>query len=230
LAEGVVVSPLRRARPDTVGRAGSAPPANRRERSLPPAKKRTFRVPEIVLGVFIVAGCALGAVLWQRSTNETSTVVVASRHIARGSVIGPDDLRGAAVGGETSAMISGSSAKALLGKIALVDIDPNAPLTLSMLTDDQPLGPAEALTGVALQPGDMPPDLAPGDQVRVVVTGRADATGVSTTAILDDAAVVWSVDQADDASSTIVTVRGPLAIASAVAAAADVRLVRVDGG
>jgi len=180
----------------------------RAPRSLPSTTKRTFRLPEVVLGVLLVAGCALGAVLWQRSADSTSTVVVASRPIARGSVIGPDDLRGAQVGGETSAMIAGESAHALLGKVALVDIDTNVPMSLSLLSDAQPLAVNEALTGMALKPGDYPPDLAADDYVRILVTGRPDATGSATTTLVDEPAVVWAVEDSPDGTATIVTVRG----------------------
>jgi len=185
-------------------------------------------MPEVVLGVLLVAGCALGAVLWQRSANSTSTVVVASRPIARGSIIGADDLRGAQVGGETSAMIAGESAHALLGKVALVDIAANVPMSLSLLADTQPLGENEALSSMALEAGDYPPDLAADDHVRILVTGRPDATGSAVTTLVDEGALVWSVEDSPDGASTIVTVRGSLSLATSIAAADQIDLVRVE--
>jgi hypothetical protein len=195
---------------------------------LPSTTKRSFRLPEVVLGVLLVAGCALGAVLWQRSADSTTTVVVASRPIARGSIIGPDDLRGAQVGGETSAMIAGDSAHALLGKVALVDIAANVPMSLSLLSDTQPLGADEALSSMALKAGDYPPDLAADDHVRILVTGRPDATGSAVTTLVDEGALVWSVEESPDGASTIVTVRGSLALATSIAAADQIDLVRVE--
>ena len=181
-----------------------------------------------MLGVLLVAGCALGAVLWQRSADSTTTVVVASRPIARGSVIGPDDLRGAQVGGETSAMISGESAHALLGKVAVVDIDVNVPMSLSLLSDAQPLAANEALTSMSLTPGEYPPDLAADDHVRILVTGRPDATGSTITTLIEEGALVWSVADSADGASTIVTVRGSLSLATAIASADEIDLVRVE--
>ena len=252
MADGVAVSSSRRDRtsddahaqlagpsstapsPGAVARhaAGSgsrrSPSASKSVRSLPSATKRSFRLPEVVLGVLLVAGCALGAVLWQRSADSTTTVVVASRPIARGSIIGPDDLRGAQVGGETSAMISGESAHALLGKVALVDIAANVPMSLSLLSDSQPLGVDEALTSMALKPGDYPPDLAADDTVRILVTGRPDATGSAVTTLVDEGALVWAVDESADGAATIVTIRGSLSLATAIAAANEINLVRVE--
>jgi hypothetical protein len=205
-------------------------PAARKLRPLPPVNKRSFRLPEVVLGVLLVAGCALGAVLWQKSTSSTTTVVVAARSIPRGTVIGPDDLRGAQVGGETSAMISGDSAHALLGKVALVDIGVDVPMTLTVLTDAAALGADEALTSMALRSGEFPPDLAANDDVRILVTGRPDATGNAVTSLLDEGASVWSVEESADGVSTVVTVRGSLALATSIAAADATRLVRVEAG
>lgn len=220
-------------------------------RSLPSVNRRSFRLPEVVLGVFLVAGCALGAVLWQKSADTTTTVVVAGRRISRGSVIGAGDLRGAQVGGETSAMIAGQSAHALLGKIAVIDIDVDVPITPTLLTDARALTIDEALTSMALAPGHLPPDLATNDTIRIVVTGPSAAVGgsggsggsggtggsgatggggggaIDVTLLLDQPAVVWSVDKSPDGVSTIVTLRGSLSLSTAIAAADEIRLVRV---
>ena len=214
-----------------------APPGGR---SLPSVNRRSFRLPEVVLGVFLVAGCALGAVLWQKSAETTTTVVVASHRIPRGSVIGAGDLRGAQVGGETSAMIAGHSAHALLGKIAVVDIDIDVPITPTLLTDARSLAVDEALTSMALAPGHLPPDLATNDMIRIVVTGPSAVPGVGgsvggsvgggsidVTVLLDQPAVVWSVEKSPDGVSTIVTLRGSLSLSTAIAAADEIRLVRV---
>ena len=198
-------------------------------RSLPSPGKRSVRVPEVVLGVLLVAGCAFGAVAWQQATNRTTTVVVARRHITRGSVIGVEDLRGAQVGGETGAMIAGADARLLLGKVATVDIETAVPLTPTLVTDAAPLDIDEALSSVALEPGQFPPDLAPGDQVRIIVTTTTGAGGAVTASLIEGVAAVWAVDPAADGRTTVVTVRGPIEIGTAVAAAEHVRLLRVQG-
>ena len=229
MAERLAVAPTRPATTEGNDVAGARRAGRDRRSVVPITPKRTFRLPEVVLGVMLVAGCALGAVLWQRSTNTTETFVVAARSIDRGTVITAEDLRGAEMGGETSTLIAGSDARALVGQVAVVDIAEGAPMSVSLLVDEQPLAADEALTSMALEPGQAPPDLALNDRVRVVVTSASDGTGAVLTTMLDATAVVWSVGQSQDGISTVVTVRGPLSLATDVAAAVSVRLARVEG-
>jgi hypothetical protein len=180
-----------------------------------------------VLGVLLVAGCALGAVLWQRSVDDSTTVVVAVRPIERGAAIVADDLGGVRMSGDTSALVDGSSAEVLLGQYAAVDIASGVPFTAALVTGDRPLAVDEALTPIALAAGEVPPDLAAADAVRVVVT-NIDGDRTETT-MLDERASVWAVDRAVDDVTTVVTVRGSVALAVALSGAASVRLVRVGG-
>jgi hypothetical protein len=193
------------------------------------AASKPFRVPEVVVGVLLVIGCALLAVMWSQNADATTTVVVASRPIARGHAISADDLRGTPMSGPTSAMILGANAKELLGQVALVDISPGEPFAHSLVSAAPALSTGEALSSMALAPGQLPPDLAAGDHVRVVVTAAVDAAGAMKTSLLDADATVWSVVTAPDGATTIVTVRGPISLSSDIAAASKVQLARVDG-
>jgi len=123
-------------------------------------------------------------------------------------------------------MVRGSKAVDLIGQVALVDIAADSPLTQSLVTAAAPLLAGEALTSMALAPGQLPPDLAPNDHVRVVVTSVGVA-GETQATLLEEQAIVWSVSLAPDATSTIVTVRGPISLSSAVASASKVQLARV---
>ncbi len=220
--------PIRKIRTDRSA-ANAAGPSRSSRVTSPGAAKRSFRMPELVLGVLLVGGCALGAVLWQQSVDTTTTIVVAARPIGRGTVITAADLRGAQIGGETGSMIAGADAQTLLGQIATVDIAAGMPLSSALATTDQPLGSDEALTSMALDPGEVPPDLAPNDHVRIVVTAPSNSAGATEATLLEATATVWSVDPSQDGISVVVTVRGPLALSTEVAAASAVRLARVDG-
>ena len=227
MAERIAVTPARRARHHDTP-TGATP--GRLPRLVAQASaSRPFRLPEVVIGVLLVAGCALLALLWNQSNNATTTIVVAARPIARGATIAPEDLRGTEITGETPAMIAGSKASVLLGQVALVDIAPDVPFTQSLLTEAAPLSPDEALTSMALAPGQLPPDLAPNDVVRLVVTAVPDAAGVAPSVLLADVATVWSFVPGPDGVLTIVTVRAPLSLSSEVAAASRVLLVRIEG-
>ncbi len=227
MAERIEVTPAR----PTRGLKGGRPKAIGRVPRLVTqvTKSRTFRMPEIAVGVLLVVGCAALAVLWSQSNDTSTTVVVAARPIKRGSIIIGDDLRGAAMSGSTSSMILGANAKSLLGQVALVDLDTDAPFSSSVVTATAPLSLDEALTSMALAPGQLPPDLAPNDHVRVVVIAAPDATGLAQPTLLDAQATVWSVTTAPDSTTTVVTLRGPLSLSSAVAAASKVQLARVSG-
>lgn len=217
----------------TPARRGSRAPSGGRRSGVgsvtPVTPKRSFRLPEVVLGVLLVAGCALAAVLWQRQANTTETFVVAARSIPRGAVITADDLGGAQIGGETMALIPGADASSLLGQVAVVEIAAGSPMSAALVSAEHPLAAGEALTSMALEPGQMPPDLAQNDHVRIVVTTASGGSGAAATTLLEAEAIVWSVELSQDGVATVVTVRGPLSLTSDVASAVSVRLARVEG-
>ena len=189
---------------------------------------KNVRIPELVVGLLLVTGCALAALLLQRSNSAGTTVVVAARPIARGNMITAADLTGSVLVGDTSMLIAGSDAQALLGQVATVEIAAGVPMNKAMLTSARALGPDEALTSVALQAGRMPPDLTPNDVVRVVVVNNAGA--VTEARSLDVTAEIWSIVGPDASSSdTIVTLRGPLSLATELAGATTVQISRVEG-
>lgn len=219
---------MRRARARTNQGARPSTPGRVQRSVTHMTTSKAFRLPELVIGVILVVGCALLAVLWSQSGDNTTTIVVAARSIPRGRAITADDLRGAQMSGSTAAMISGANAKSLLGQVALVDVGADQPLSPSLVSTATLLAAGEALTSMALAPGQLPPDLAANDHVRVVVTGSADASGLTHTTLLDAEATVWAVVVGPDGASTIVTLRGPISLSSEVAAAAKVQLARVD--
>ena len=62
--------------PARSGRASAATVGRPSAQSLGRPRARSVRVPEVVLGVLLVAGCALAAVIWQQHADTTTTVVV----------------------------------------------------------------------------------------------------------------------------------------------------------
>jgi hypothetical protein len=191
---------------------------------------RRVRLPEVALGVFLVAGCALVAVVWQRHANAAVAVVVAAHPIARGDDLVAADLGVAELSGDTAPFVPVAGADALVGQVALVDVAAGSPLTADVLSPRPALTPTEALSAVAVAAGDAPPDLRPTDQVRVVVATTPSGSGDVSTVVLDELAVVWSVDEAPDGQSTIVTLRGSLSLAQTTAGAGRVHLARVEVG
>lgn len=210
--------PSRRTRPGSTGAGAMAIP--------PAAPPREVRLPEIVVGVLLVAGCALGALIWQRSQDSTTTIVVAARAIPRGTVITAEHLGGARVGGETSGLIAGDAAGSLLGETAQIDIAAGVPLTTGASMRSEPLRADEALIGLALEPGQAPNGLEPLDVVRPIVS-RVDALGQRDSIALDGAATVWSVDLDSTAAPMVVTLRAPVSMLVDLVGAAEVHLARI---
>lgn len=85
----------------------------------------------------------------------------------------------------------------------------------------------EGLMAFALESGDFPPDLRPGDVVRVVLTPGSDGQGEFRE--INEALTVSSVDQVDDSSGkTVVTVRGSAGNALNIASSGPVHLTVID--
>lgn len=189
-----------------------------------------MRLPELSLGVLLVVGGALGAVLWHASLTSDATVVVAARDLPKGHVIGPTDLRAATVQGATGlALLPGEEAHRMLGRTLLADVPAAAPLVPSLGTERPALASDEALVSVALAAGHAPAELAPLDLVRVVVVTRDQLGAVAQPELVEHLAEVWSVAVPGEFDpTTLVTLRAPLELATAVAAADHVRLAVIE--
>lgn len=188
------------------------------------------RVPEAALGVGLVAAGVLGSMLWSQR-GDSQRVLVAARTIQRGESLGADAVRWARTGGDRLAAV-GSTA-ALLGSLAAVRIGAGEPITASMLTSAPPAVPGGVTVAVALDAGDAPADLVPGDTVAVVLVTEVEPGAAPDVARLAVPAVVVGVSEADPMTGArrVVDLGVDAADLAALAGADDVRLARmaVDG-
>ena len=190
--------------------------------------KRRWRVPELAVGLVLMLGGALGAILLSRSGDSIVIVVGAAHDLQRGDKITPQDL----VAVETSQSLSGSfiteaQASALIGQTALVDLEASTPLTVSMFSDQQQLLPNEALTSAAIQQGNYPIDLAVGDQVRIVTVPDIALSQNALPELFDQVVTIWSLNKSENNDSALVTFRSSLDLSMAIAKAGEVHIVRV---
>ena len=190
--------------------------------------KRRWRIPELAVGLVLMLGGALGAILLSRSGDSIVIVVGAAHDLQRGDKITPKDL----VAVETSQSLSGSfiteaQASALIGQIALVDLRASTPLTVSMFSDQQQLLPNEALTSAAIQQGNYPIDLAVGDQVRIVTVPDIALSQNALPELFDQVVTIWSLNKSENNDSALVTFRSSLDLSMAIAKAGEVHIVRV---
>jgi Flp pilus assembly protein CpaB len=167
----------------------------------PPASGPRHRVPELVLGIFLVAGCALAALLLAASARERTPVLALSRDVARGQEITADDLRTVYVGSDSEiAYLSQGAEDEVVGKAALSDL-PAGTLVIPEQFAERPAvldGSTDGIVGLDLEIGQMPTNnLAPGDHVRVVAGG--DTSGEQADVVADTAQVV-SVERIEDDS------------------------------
>ena len=190
--------------------------------------KRRWRIPELAVGLVLMLGGALGAILLSRSGDSIVIVVGAAYDLQRGDKITPKDL----VAVETSQSLAGSfiteaQASALIGQTALVDLRASTPLTVSMFSDQQQLLPNEALTSAAIQQGNYPIDLAVGDQVRIVTVPDIALNQNALPELFDQVVTIWSLNKSENNDSALVTFRSLLDLSMAIAKAGEVHIVRV---
>jgi Flp pilus assembly protein CpaB len=146
----------------------------------PPLTSGRRRLPELVLGIFLVAGCALGAVLLAASGRERTPALVLGNDVARGDVIAADDLKTVYVGSDsTIAYLRSSEDDQVLGRVAVTDMKAG-----TILTAEQFAAPTEVLAigdgavGLAVEASEMPSvGLVPGDQVDVIALDETSGTG-----------------------------------------------------
>jgi len=190
--------------------------------------KRRWRIPELAVGLVLMLGGALGAILLSRSGDSIVIVVGAAHDLQRGDKITPKDL----IAVETSQSLSGSfiteaQASALIGQTALVDLRASTPLTVTMFSDQQQLLPSEALTSAAIQQGNYPIDLAVGDQVRIVTVSDIALSQNALPELFDQVVTIWSLNKSENNDSALVTFRSSLDLSMAIAKAGEVHVVRV---
>jgi Flp pilus assembly protein CpaB len=166
----------------------------------PPTSGPRRRLPELVLGIFLVAGCALAALLLAASGRERTPVLALSNDIERGQVITEDDLRTVYVGADSDIAYLGQGAEnEVVGKAALAPLPGGTLVTPEQFAEPSAVIEAgDGVVGLALEVGQMPStNLAPGDFVRVVAGGN---TSGEQAEVVADAAEVVSVERIEDDS------------------------------
>ena len=187
------------------------------------------RATELVIGLALVLGGALLALMAHRAATDEVVVAGAARALPRGAVVTAADLRAIEVPAEIAgSFVDAGAARELVGLRAVADVAEGAPLQRSQFAAEPPLAAEEALVGVRVRLGHYPDGLARGDAVRVVTVPPPGATGEAAPALFDATVIVWAVTPPDEfGDDALVTLRGPLALAGAVAGAEQVRLAGV---
>jgi hypothetical protein len=145
--------------------------------------------------VFLVAGCALGAVLIAAAGRERTPVLTLADDIERGHVLTDQDLKVVYVGSDSAiAYVRGGDKDEVLGLAALGDLGAGTILTKRQFADPaQIAAPGDATVGFDLELGELPTrNLTTGDLVNVV-----SGQGISGAEpeVVAEAAVVVEVEK-----------------------------------
>ncbi len=199
----------------------------------PPASRSQRRLPETLIGLLLVAGCALGVFVYVTSVRAAAPVVTVAREVPAGAALAAEDLVTVGVSaGEGLVTIPAGELDGVVGRVARVALSPGVPLTRDVLAERSAVPAGFSSVGLALDPGGYPTgQLRPGDLVQVIATPALTVAAPGTTAtaeVLVDSAEVFEVTPVgDSADRLLVTVLVPQGDAAQVAGAASQDAVRL---
>ncbi len=193
--------------------------------------RRRWRIPELAIGVVLMCGGALGAILLSRSGDSMVVVVGSAHNLERGVQITAQDLVALEVPSSfATSFVMGENAKSLIGQTMLINLNASSPITTAMLSPTVGLFPGEALTSSAIDIGKFPVDLAVGDSVRVVTVPDLAISESTEPSMFADEVIIYSITQTSDNNDVaLVTFRSSLELSMAIARAGEIYLVRVAG-
>ena len=156
----------------------------------PPLTSGRRRLPELVLGIFLVAGCALGAVLLAASGRERTPVLALRHDVARGAVLSEGDLETVYVGSDSPIVyLREGNDEQVVGRAALADLKAGTLVTAEQFAPQTDvLSAGDGALGLTLEAHEMPSvGLVPGDLVTVIAE---DEAGGGASVAATDAQVV----------------------------------------
>jgi hypothetical protein len=163
--------------------------------------------PWVGIGVLVVVGSALAFAVTATHLGARQPVLAVAKAVPAGTVLSAGDLTVVHVAADAALRpIPAAALSSVIGRAAAVPLVPGGLLVASELGPPSALGAGSAAVGVALKPGQYPPDLAPGQTVRVVDVGTTAALSVTPAGppagqTVVFAATVSSLSQAPSSSS-----------------------------
>lgn len=198
------------------------------------AARRRVSPPLLATGVVVVVLCALAIGSLYSGAAQRDLVLAVARPVPIGTPITDADIRDVEVAaGPGAATIPASRRSSVVGQRPAVALVPGALLAPAQLQSGTGPEKGQALVALALRPGQFPPEVVPGDVVRVISTGSSppsgslssmaipsgtapDASQQSTTSLLAEGTVVSIRPVAEAPGTTVVSLRLAEADAPAV--------------
>jgi Flp pilus assembly protein CpaB len=199
----------------------------------PVRRARRVRVPELAVGLIVMLGFGLGAVLWQLNSTQKDPVLALAHDVARGEVIERSDLRVVYLSTDDAiAHVGRSGAATIIGRVAASDIAAGTLLTPGSVLEGSVVAAGEGVVGLSLEPGQVPSSrLRAGDLVNVVEgisTRDASSDRAAAGDVIVSGAEVFAVEEMTAPGRVFVSLKTTEADANLIAAAAErgpVRLV-----
>ena len=181
--------------------------------------------PMALVGVGCIVAAALLFVGLHLSLLDGRSVLVVARPVGPGQVIQDADLRATRVSADGGvALVPAAERSKVVGRTATVGLVPGSALSEEQLGASSGLQGDQAVIGLALKAGQLPPQLRAGDRVQVVDVGAKPGAGADDVrpTILTEAATVFTApkDETKLASSSVVALVVPRSVGSTIAAAA----------
>lgn len=195
--------------PAPVHRAGSAPPPRR--------LITKWRLLAAGVALLLAVGCYVAGYLTAPGAPQPRLLLVTTAQLPAGARLASGDLSLVRVAAGDDAPVGALSSTALASVIGLVtttSLPRGTFLTRSVLANSGAVpGPAQALVGLALKPGQLPVGgLADGQPVLVVAL-PVNSSGVPLKAIPMGTTTIWDEEGPDTSGTTQVTVVVPATLA-----------------
>lgn len=201
---------------------------NPASRFVEPLRRRRVRVPELAIGLFVIASAVTVSVVLNTDGSQGTGVLAVNRAIGRGETITRADLAIVTLTADQNiALLSTRLTDEVVGMRAAVDIETGTPLSASHLFDVAPLSSVDAVVGIVVDDSKSPSDLVVGDTVRVVFLDSSLEEGDVVTT-LPTLAEVWTVSSSDGLSDErSVSLRVPRLVADSFVGHDEIHLVKV---
>ncbi|WP_147268080.1 SAF domain-containing protein [Spongiactinospora rosea] len=148
----------------------------------------------VLLGGLVVMGCAFASTTFTMRAEVTASTLAVQSDLPVGHTLSRHDLSTVNVTvGPGVRFVQADRVQEVVGRRLRVPMVAGALLTEGNLGNPTYPHPGQALIGIAVKPGQYPPDIGPGDHVAVSTV--SDATDSQRTAPVSVTAVVTKIDR-----------------------------------
>ena len=138
--------------------------------------KRKSRIPEIALGLVIVALSGLGSLWWYSTAAERTDVLALRESVSQGETIVLEDLvRVSIATDDPVTSLAEAEFQSIIGQVAAFDLEAGTLITRSMFAQVSTVADGEVVVGLSLPIGRIPAITPlPGETMAVVLVPRSN--------------------------------------------------------